>query len=51
MDVFYKKINENLEVVCVEHGKARGVNGRRIYIQDESLAFITEYLQWFDVVE
>jgi hypothetical protein len=33
MDVSYKKIYENLEVVCVEHGKARGVNGQRIYLR------------------
>jgi hypothetical protein len=27
-----KNIDENLEVVCAEHGNAKGVNGRRIYI-------------------
>jgi hypothetical protein len=53
MDVSYRKIDENLEVVCAEHGKAKGINGWRIYIyiQDECLGFIAEYLQWFDVVE
>jgi len=27
MDVSYRKIEENLEVLCVEHGKAKAING------------------------